>query len=82
MLLAWLREGGEEIKKKKTRRENLYQELKEYEKAGISLWLNGLPSTPKEIARACSIGEECRYMRDYIRDEEEEVLGIGFDKVQ
>ena len=76
---AYGQEGGRTIKKKKTRRENLYRELQEYEKAGIALWLNGMPSTPREIAKACTIGEEDRYMRDYIRDEEDGIKGIGFD---
>lgn len=76
------RKGGRTIKKKKTRRENLCRELQEYEKAGISLWLNGMPSTPKEIAKACTIGEEDRYMRDYMRDEEDGIKGIGFDKIK
>lgn len=44
--------------------------------------LDGQPSNSKEIAKACTISEESSYMRDYIRDASEEVVGIGFDMVK
>ena len=38
-------------------------------KQGVELRLDGQPSTPKSISRACRIAEEGDYMRDYIWNE-------------
>lgn len=43
--------------------------------------LNGKKSDPKSIVHACMVEEESSYMRDYIQDENNEVIGIGFDRV-
>ncbi|MDY3918723.1 MAG: hypothetical protein SOZ59_06930 [Candidatus Limivivens sp.] len=67
---------------KRNKPDPLCQELQAYYREGIRLWLDGRPSNPRQIARACSTGEECSYMRDYIRDDEGEILGIGFDHVE
>ena len=48
----------------------LKDELKDYRKQGVRLFLNGNPSTPKCIAKACMIAEDGGYMRDYTADEE------------
>ena len=66
------------------RRENtdLYQELETYRNMGVPLYLNGIESTPKRIARAYRIAEEGDYMRDYIQDENGKVQGLSFDYVQ
>lgn len=60
----------------------MQKELKAYEKAGLQLLLDGRPSSVKEIARACTVKEEANYMRDYIRDDEEEIVGISFDLIK
>ncbi|MDO5423405.1 MAG: hypothetical protein Q4F41_06735 [Eubacteriales bacterium] len=60
----------------------LCQELQCYYQEGLRLWLNGRPSNPRQIARACATGEECSYMRDYVQDDEDEIIGIGFDHVR
>lgn len=59
----------------------LYRELTFYDSAGIRLWLDGVRSTPEEIARACCTGERKSYMRDYIQNAEEEVTDIAFDHI-
>lgn len=59
----------------------LYRELDFYDNAGIRLWLEGVESTPEEIARACCAGEGKSYMRDYIRNAREEVTDIAFDPI-
>jgi hypothetical protein len=56
--------------------------LQQYRKAGIRLLLNGKPSSPEEIAKACTVGERKAYMRDYIQDDSDELWGIGFDLVK
>ena len=47
----------------------LREELKLYQKSGIQLFMDGEPSTPKDIAKACLIAEGGGYMRDYTEDE-------------
>lgn len=44
--------------------------------------LNGKKSDPKDIVQACILEEESSYMRDYIQDENNEVIGVGFDRVK
>lgn len=44
--------------------------------------LDGRPSCPQEIAKACSMAEENNYMRDYIRDDSDKIKMIGFDQVK
>ncbi|MCI5994490.1 MAG: hypothetical protein MRZ45_00855 [Blautia sp.] len=58
------------------------RELRQYQKAGIPLLLNGNPSSPEEIAIVCTVREDRCYMRDYIRNESDEICGIGFDVVK
>mgnify|MGYP003235043954 FL=1 len=57
----------------------LGRELETYQTEGIPLWLNGKPSTPEEIVRACMIEEEGTYMRDYVQNERGKVERLEFD---
>lgn len=68
-------------KKDKKETSTLRSELEGYRRQGVALWLDGQPSTPKSITKACKIAEEGTYMRDYIRNEEGEVERIQFDYV-
>lgn len=58
----------------------LYRELIYYQQAGIPLWLNGRPSTSFGIANC--VREETDYMRDYHVDHNNEICGIGFDRIR
>lgn len=69
-----------EKRREKVLGSSLYRELEEYQNAGLSLWLNGRPSTSYGIANY--VREESDYMRDYRLDQNNEVCGIGFDKVR
>ena len=60
----------------------LKDELKEYRKRGIRLYLEGNPSTPKDIAKACMIAEDGGYMRDYTEDEKGHIAKVNFDHVR
>ena len=60
----------------------LKKELKSYQEAGVALWLDGQPSTPKKIAKAHKIAEDGVYMRDYVEDEKGERKGIKFDFIK
>lgn len=63
-------------------KKKLKKELDHYVREGKYLMLNGKKSDPKSIVRACMIEEESSYMRDYIQDENNKVVGIGFDYVK
>lgn len=58
----------------------LYRELRRYQEAGIQLWLNGKPSTSYQIADC--VCEKTNYMRDYYVDCQNQVCGIGFDRIR
>ena len=49
-------------------------------KKGITLYLNGLSSTPDEIADIC-VNEDTLYMPDYVMDELGVLKEIRYDKV-
>lgn len=51
------------------RKLQLFVELQEIEKKGITLWLEGSPSNSQGITNAIFVNEEDAYMRDYIYDE-------------
>lgn len=69
-------------KKKEKEVHGLRCELKHYEQQGISLWLNGKKSSPKEIAKAHKVAEDGIYMRDYVQNEKGEVEKIQFDLIK
>lgn len=60
----------------------LKKELKIYQKNGVQLFMNGEPSTPKNIARACLIAEGGGYMRDYTEDEQGRIARVDFDLIR
>ena len=75
------RKGGRDTpnisqEKKKSAKLELYREN------GVSLYLNGAPSTPKKIAKACQIAENGVYMRDYTEDEDGHIACVSFDLIR
>lgn len=60
----------------------LKEELKAYRESGIALYLDGSPSNPKSIAKACIIAEGCGYMRDYTEDENGRIAKVSFDYIK
>ncbi|MGI6007559.1 MAG: hypothetical protein ACOX8E_08740 [Ruminococcus sp.] len=69
-------------KKKKKKDHALRRELDTYARQGILLCLDGQPSTPKEIEKACSVAEKGTYMRDYIQNERGELEKLEFDLIK
>ena len=57
-------------------------ELNQYEELGIALYLEGLPSDARAIAKACQIAEGGGYMRDYVEDEKGRIARVDFDFVK
>lgn len=43
--------------------------------------MDGEPSTPKDIAKACLIAEGGGYMRDYTEDESGRIARVDFDRI-
>ena len=62
-------------------RKPLKKELESYFEQGIPLYLDGTPSNPKSIAKACQIAEGGGYMRDYTEDEQGRIARVDFDFV-
>ena len=79
------RKGGRDTpnisQEKKKSAKPLRRELELYRENGVSLYLNGAPSTPKKIAKACQIAEDGVYMRDYTEDEQGRIARVDFDFV-
>lgn len=67
---------------KKKAMKPLKTELKGYREQGIALYLNGEPSSPKSIARACTVAEGGGYMRDYTEDEKGRIAQVSFDFIE
>ncbi len=59
----------------------LMAELQNYEQQGISIWLEGSPSTPDRVCDAIRVREEFTFMRDYVFCEGE-LAQIRFDRVE
>ncbi|MBS6195879.1 MAG: hypothetical protein KH828_09900 [Clostridiales bacterium] len=69
-------------KKSKKQKDEFRRELDAYAREGLPLWLNGLPSSPKEIEKAHKIAEDVTYMRDYVRDGEGKLTRLEFGQVK
>lgn len=80
------RKGGQDtsnisqVKKKSAK--SIRRELESYRDKGIELYLDGIPSTPKKIAKACQIAENGVYMRDYTEDEDGHIACVSFDLIR
>lgn len=57
---------------------SLTEELQGYEREGMQLYLNDLPSRACEIVNACILAEESDYMRDFISDDQDHITGVRF----
>lgn len=61
---------------------SLKKELKSYRAQGVQLYLDGVPSSPKRIAKACMLAEDCGYMRDYTEDEYGRISEVNFHYIK
>ena len=62
--------------------EELFTELKNYERRGIRMHIDGCPASPLQIVSAHMLREDNTYMRDYIMDENGKVQQLDFYKVE
>ena len=70
------------MKKNKKQKDDFRKELDAYQAQGIPLWLDGEPSSPKEIWKAHKIAEDISYMRDYVPYCYGRLLRLEFDEVK
>lgn len=61
--------------------QEMYDELNQYEKRGISLKMGGNPASPTQIVRAHMVCEKLNYMRDYVLDEGGNLKELHFNNV-
>ena len=60
----------------------LFEELKEFEKKGVYISLNGLPASPMQIVQAHIMRENIIYMRDYIMNEKGDIKSVSFQNIK
>lgn len=60
--------------------QTLMVELQNYERQGISIWLEGTPSSPDQVMEAMFVREDISYMRDYVF-QSGELSEVRFDKI-
>lgn len=64
----------------KTNEQRLREKLEQVRQQGVYLFLEGKPSTPKEIAGKC-VCEDADYMADYVLDEDGVLKELRYDRV-
>ena len=60
----------------------MFQELTGYEKKKIDLKMEGIPASPMQIVQAHQMREGGTYMRDYILDDEGDIIELDFQGVR
>ena len=60
---------------------SLMKELRDYERSGTRLYLDGTQTGARDIVRACMFAENTDYMRDFISDEADHITEIHFVKI-
>ena len=60
----------------------LYAELEQYERSGISMKLEDYPASPLQIVSAHMVKEDSAYMRDYVWDERGRVKELTFHNIE
>ena len=80
--ITTIRIGISMRKKCKNQRAILRKELASYAEAGIDLWIDGSPNTPRKIEKALRVAEEGTYMRDYVLDDDGRLVRVAFDAVK
>ena len=61
---------------------NLYAELEQYERFGVSMKLDDYPASPMQIVSALMVKEDCTYMRDYVWDDYGKVKELTFHNIK
>ena len=70
------------VKREKEQKRRFRKELNAYAQIGVTLWLDGSPSTPREIEKAHRAAEQHTYMRDYVADSQGRLIRLEFETVK
>ncbi len=62
--------------------QTLFAELKDYEKRGVNMSINGLPASPMQIVQAHIVKEDSAYMRDYVLNEKGDIKELAFNDIK
>ena len=63
-------------------KQKLLVELENIRNRGITIFLNGIPSSPSAVTDVLFVNEEDSFMRDYVTDEKGVWKELRFDKIQ
>ena len=63
-------------------KQKLLVELEHINKRGITIFLNGIPSSPSAVTDVLFVNEDDSFMRDYVTDEKGVWRELRFDKIQ
>ncbi len=66
----------------KAEAQNLFAELTDYEKKGVSITINGLVASPLQVVQACVMRENVTYMRDYVLDDKGDLQELCFTDIE
>ncbi len=66
------------MRKKKMSYENLYTEMEDFEKNGVSLLIDGNHASPMQVVRAHMVREDGSYMRDYVLNKDGRIESLSF----
>lgn len=77
--LSHITNGGLHVKREDEA--TLKENLDYMEKKGVSLYLDGKPSSPEEIANRFCVNEDMVYMPDFVMDDDGTLKEVRYDKV-
>ena len=60
---------------------SLYSDVKQYEKRGIDILMDGYQVSPMQIVTSRRVKDEKAYMRDYVWDDKGDVKELGFHSI-
>ena len=63
-------------------KQKLLVELENIKNRGITIFLNGIPSSPSTVTDVLFVNEDDSFMRDYVTDEKGVWKELRFDKIQ
>lgn len=67
---------------KEKEKKEIMARLSFFETNGVKIYLNGVLSTPEEIADTYYLNEDCIYMPDYVISDTGNLEEVRYDKVR
>lgn len=63
-------------------RQRLLIELENIQNLGVTIFLDGVASSPQNVTNVLYVNEERNFMRDYVKDEKGVWRELRFDRIQ